>query len=358
MTTALTDFLIPPGTSVKDAMARLEETEERILFVADSDQTLLGSVTDGDIRRWILAEGSLTADVGEVCNPSPTTVLRPYDLESIQNTMLERKIACIPVVDDSRRIVELLFWNAVFAQLTDRTPIVRLDTPVVIMAGGKGTRLEPFTRILPKPLIPLGDKTIIELIIDSFLGYGIDDFYISVNHKARIIKSFFEELEPHYSVQFLEEEKPLGTAGALSFLRNSDHETFIVTNCDILLRMEIPALLEAHKENKNSLTTVASMTSYKIPYGVCKIKNGGQLEEIIEKPEYDFLVNTGMYIVEKSALELIPEDSNFDMPDLITSLKEANRSVGIFPIAEKAWIDAGQWQEYKTAVDSLQKFTS
>ena len=285
MTSSVSQFLVDRTTDLRSAMEVLEKTERKIVFVVDADEAIFGSLTDGDIRRWILGEGGLDAEVQLICNRNPYYVTEHHDLASVKEAMLERKIDCIPVIDAANRIVKLLFWQDVFPEAEGRLTKPRLNVPVVIMAGGKGTRLEPFTRVLPKPLIPIGDKTVIETIIDQFTPYGITDFRISVHHKALLIKSFFEELRPSYSVQFLEEPTPLGTAGALKQLSDSEHSTFIITNCDILIDTDFAALLEFHSAQGNDLTIVASMTSYRIPYGICKIKNGGALHEIVEKPE-------------------------------------------------------------------------
>jgi hypothetical protein len=177
-------------------MRQLEENERRILFVVDLDDRLVGTMTDGDIRRWILAEGSLDGRVEQVCNAEPYIVTGSYDLAQVKQDMLVKKLGSIPVVDNGGQIVDFLFWENLFEADLLRKPGKTITLPVVIMAGGKGTRLDPFTRVLPKPLVPVGDKTVIEIIIDSFVACGVEKFFISVNYKSKIIKSYFEELAP------------------------------------------------------------------------------------------------------------------------------------------------------------------
>lgn len=345
-------FLISENDSIVAAMQRLNETAEKILFVTDIDRKLIGSVTDGDIRRWILAGGSLDESVNTVCNRKPFTVTEQYQLVAVRELMIENKLECIPVVNSSNFVVELLFWRDIF-QENARKPFKHLNIPVIIMAGGKGTRLDPFTKILPKPLIPIGDKPIIEIIIEKFREYGIPQYYISVNHKAKIIKSFFEELNPEYGIQFIDESIPLGTAGSLKFLQGRIEGSMVVTNCDIIISSDYSEIVDYHNDNDNDITLVASLKKYSIPYGICNLEKGGGFINIDEKPEYSFLVNTGFYILKSNVLDLIPKDTFFHMTQLIEAAKAAGKTVGVFPVSENSWIDTGEWDEYRKAVDRM-----
>jgi dTDP-glucose pyrophosphorylase len=346
-------FLVPRTNTIRQAMEQLEKTEEKIVFVVDEGSRLLGSLTDGDIRRWILSDGDLKAQVHLVCHHEPYVAEEGYDREQVRSDMLNRNLNCVPVVNPARMIVRLLFWKEMFQDAGLGKPKRRLDLPVVIMAGGRGTRLEPFTKILPKPLIPVGDRTMIEIIIDQFLPYGIDRFHLSVNYKAKIIKAFFEELSPGYSVTFLEEEEPRGTAGALRALCAPSPEPILVTNCDIVIQADYAELVAFHAAAEYDVTLVASLKDYHIPYGVCELESGGSLARITEKPSYNFLVNTGMYVLRRDRLSLIPEGGYCDMPDLLQRVKESGGRVGVFPISESAWIDTGEWAEYRRSLDHL-----
>ena len=346
----ITLLLIGRSLAIRQAMEQLEKTAQKVLFVVDDGKKLFGSLTDGDIRRWILAGGSIDATVEASCHRQPFRVEANYELEQVRAQMLERKISCVPIVNRGMEILDLLFWDDVFKEEPLHRRTRTLDIPVVIMAGGKGTRLDPFTRILPKPLIPIGDKTVIEIIIDSFLKHGVNHFFISVNYKSKIIKSFFEELAPSYTVEFIEEEMPLGTAGSLTLLRDRIPSNFLLTNCDIIISADYPDLIEFHLKNRHDITVVASMKHYRIPYGVCSIENGGILKVINEKPEYNFLVNTGMYVIGGSALRHIPERQMFHVTELIEKVQQAGGNVGVFPISDNAWIDTGEWSEYQKAL--------
>ncbi len=354
MNQELTAFLVNTDATVLQAMKQLEETAQKILFVVDKERRLIGSLTDGDIRRWILAAGNLQDTIEQICNKSPYHVGQNYDLEWVRGVMFERNIGCVPAVNDTRQIVELLFWESVFKDSGKQKLLAPIYLPVVIMAGGKGTRLDPFTRILPKPLIPLGDKAIIEHIIESFLKFGVSNFYLSVNHKSKIIKSYFEELRPSYRVEYIHEDKPLGTAGSLGYLRDRLEGSLIVTNCDILIEADYSELVEFHDKSKNDITIVGALKHYHIPYGICEIVNGGTLTKITEKPQYNFLVNTGMYVLRAETLRLIPADEVFHMTDLIGKTQERGGKVAVFPVSDKAWIDTGEWAEYRKALKQLQ----
>lgn len=358
MTEDVRPFLVSEKFTIRQAMEQLERTEERILFVVDSGSCLVGSLTDGDIRRWILSDGDLKAEVSLVCNRSPRVAELDFDVEQLRAEMLARNLSCVPVVSVAREIVKLVFWKDLFQSDIARASKQQLSLPVVIMAGGKGTRLAPFTNVLPKPLIPMGDRTVIEIIIDQFLPYGLDRFHLSVNYKSKILKSFFEELSPKYSVAYLEEREPRGTAGALRALYEDSRESLIVTNCDIIIQADLGDLVSFHTENNYDLTLVASLKDYKIPYGVCELEKGGSLAQIKEKPQYSFLVNTGMYVVRRDRLNLIPEDAHCDMTDFIETIKQKGGSIGVFPIGENAWIDTGEWTEYRRALDHLSRLSA
>ena len=343
-------LMIRHGSRIKEALKQLEETERKTLFVIDDEGRLIGTLTDGDIRRWILAEGSLDGVVEDICNITPRVVAIDYDVEQVKLEMLENKIGCIPVVNANREIIEVLFWENLFGEGVARKQVKPIDLPVVIMAGGKGTRLDPFTKILPKPLIPLGDKTVIEIIIDSFVACGAGKFYISVNYKSKIIKSYFEELDPEYEIEYIYEEKPLGTAGSLRYLCGKIDTSLIITNCDVIIKADYHDIVEQHLSSGNDITLVASLKNYSIPYGVCEIVNGGTLNKIREKPEYNFLVNTGMYVLEPETLEFIPENEFFHITHLIEKVKAEGGKIGVYPISDKSWIDTGEWAEYKKAL--------
>ena len=343
------ELIIEGNASLKEAMFALNKTARKILFVVDSDNKYVGSLSDGDIRRWILRSGDLQVAVHEVAAHNSFAPTYPYDSKVVGKIMQERDIDFVPVLNIDRQIINILNYEEVFQGSKKVKPSIPLGIPVVIMAGGKGTRLEPFTKILPKPLIPIGDKTILEMIIDKFLPFDVNHFYISVNFKASIIKAYLEDVNPDYAISYLEEDKPLGTIGPLFQLKGKVSSPVLITNCDILVDADFSDFLEHHRKTKNAITMVVSLRHYKIPYGVCEIENGGDVRKIHEKPEYNYLINTGMYIVNPEAIEMIPENEFFNMTDLMENVSKAGGRVGVYPINENAWSDTGEWDEFKRA---------
>lgn len=346
------NIIINKSATVKEAMKQLDKTAEKILFVVENGNKLIGSLTDGDIRRWILKDGDLNTVISEVCFKGTFFVNQHYKISDIKEEIKKRVISFIPVLNVEKEIVEILVWDKIFDGKLIRKIKDNLDAEVVIMAGGKGTRLDPFTKILPKPLIPIGDKSILEIIIEKFTDYQQSEFYISVNHKAKIIKSYFDEIQPDYKLNYIDEEKPLGTVGALRKLEGKVNKNILLTNCDIIIETDYVDLLKHHIAEKNDITIVASLKHYNIPYGICEIENGGKLINIKEKPEYDFLVNTGMYILNPGVLKCIPENEFYHITDLIEKIKSTHK-IGVYPISENSWIDIGEWVEYKKAINKF-----
>lgn len=346
-------FLILKNSTIKEALKRIDKGAKKIVFVVTERKELVGSITDGDIRRWILKTGGINGMVEQVYNNQPFKVSKNFVKDDIKKIVLKKLIEAIPVVDKNNRIIDILFWEKLFSEKIEKK-VANLAVPVVIMAGGLGTRLDPFTKIMPKPLIPIGEKPIIEIIMDKFAEFGMNDFYISINYKAQMIKAYFEDQQCKYNLTFIQENKPLGTGGSLKLLKNKFKSSFFVSNCDVIVNDDYTKIIDFHKKGQNKVTLVASIQHQIIPYGVCEIEKGGKLKRIIEKPEYDFLVNTGIYLIEPDILELIPNDALFHITDLIRKLKHNNLQIGVFPISEKSWIDIGQWEEYRKTLKALE----
>lgn len=350
----ISEFLIRHDAPVREAMQQLEASQRKTLFVVDDGGALFGTLTDGDVRRWILGGGELNGVVADACNRQPTMTRTSTDTDELKRLMIAKGITCIPVVDDAGHVTDVVQWEQLLgAEAAPEPERKHVDLPVVIMAGGFGTRLAPFTTVLPKPLIPIGGRTVIEMIMDAFTAYGVSDFYLSVNYKAKIIKSYFEELAPPYSVSYIHEDKPLGTAGSLSNLVGALGSDLIVTNCDVIVNADYHDLTQHHRSANNDVTVVVSLKHFTYPYGVCEIDEGGRLREIREKPQYDFLVNTGLYVLKPWVLELIPPGEHFHFTDLIAAVQAGGGRVGVYPISDKAWLDTGEWAEYRAAAANL-----
>ncbi|OEU63434.1 MAG: hypothetical protein BBJ57_08305 [Desulfobacterales bacterium PC51MH44] len=348
------DITIHPKATIKEAMEALDKTAEKVLLVVDENKVLIGSLTDGDIRRYILKGRDLTSVIEDAYKPNPVFVFQEdFDQEKIKAVFLKNKIDVIPILDQNRKVINFITWEKAFGN--NRKPVnQKLDTPVVIMAGGRGTRLEPFTKVLPKPLLPVGEKPVIDHIIDRFRDYGASEFYLTIHHMAKILRAYFEEKNPDYSIGFAEEDEPRGTAGSLTLLKDKLNRPFFVSNCDIIIEADYADIFRFHTNNNYDITLVASAKQYNIPYGICELNGSGSLERIQEKPEYSFLVNTGLYVLNPAVLELIPENQLFHITHLMDKVKENNGTIGVYPVSEKAWIDVGQWAEYRKALKVIE----
>ncbi len=343
------------ASSIRNAMKLLNSTGENCLLVVDQNDKLLGTLTDGDLRRSILKGSNIDAKIETSMNISPKILkFGEFNKKDAGSLMIKQKIDLLPILNEDYKVIDYLTWDMIFDKEVKKRENFLLNVPVVIMAGGKGTRMEPFTKVLPKPLIPIRNKTIVEHIIERFTEIGISEFYMTVNYKSKILKAYFEELKKDYKVKFLLEEKPLGTAGSLK-LFNTDNLTnsFFVSNCDIIVKENYGKIYEFHNKGNFSLTLVASTKNYEIPYGNCVLKTDGTLNYIDEKPKYDFLINTGLYVLKPEILKYIPSGEFFHITDLIEKLKSKKLKVGVFPIEDERWIDVGEWTEYKKAILKL-----
>lgn len=340
----INEYLATADISVVQAMEMIDKNAKGILFIVDEEGALTGSLTDGDIRRWIIKTGDLCATAKNLMNTN-VRYLFEADSENAEAVLEKNKISSIPVLDNRKKPVDIVFAgekNRV-ARITDSLKGI----PCVIMAGGKGTRLYPFTKILPKPLIPIGDIPIIERIMNRFNSYGITEFYITVNYKKEMIRSYFNELNPPYEIHYVEEDKPLGTAGSIKLIKKKFDSPVIITNCDILIEADYDKILKYHKEQANDLTLVSSLKNITIPYGVLHSKEDGIITSMEEKPQLSYFINTGMYIVNPEYIEEIPDDTFFHMTDLSEKLMKMDKKVAMYPISENSYLDMGQFEEMK-----------
>ena len=348
----VTKLIIDKTFTVRAALKQLDSEGKGFLAVADEENRLIGTITDGDIRRWILKNGSLDESIIEVMNKKPISLLIGEE-HNFKKVMLKHSIKALPILNGNREIVDILFSEDNL--LNEHKKFSLKEIPVVIMAGGLGTRLYPYTKILPKPLIPIGDTPIVERIIDKFTMFGVNNFYLTVNYKKNMIKSYFNELDKSYNIDYVEEDRPLGTGGSLYLLKDKIHETFFVSNCDILIDCDYESVYNHHKRSGNKITVVSSVKNFTIPYGVFNINNNGNIQEVNEKPEYSFLINTGMYVLEPEVIEDIPVGQFYNLPDIIEDYIKAGVKVGIYPISEQSWMDMGQISEMKEMVERIEE---
>ncbi|MFK7827699.1 MAG: nucleotidyltransferase family protein [Oligoflexales bacterium] len=343
-------LLVSPETSVSEAMSALDAAAEGFLLVVNEEGRLIGSLNDGDIRRYILKTGGIKGKVKDCTNFSPICVQDNTGIGAIKQLMIDKQIKYVPIIDAHNRIIEIVTWSKVFKSARKKV-YDELNVPVVIMAGGKGSRLEPFTKILPKPLIPIGEKPVIQIIMDKFHSQGVSNFHLILNYKGNLIKSYLESNnKSDYNINFIWEDSYLGTAGGLKYLPENISEPFIISNCDITVETDFHELVDYHLSNGNDLSIVGSFVKHKLPYGVLHFQENGDLNEIAEKPEYDFTINTGIYVLKRNCLNYIPPNREYHITDLVSDLLKKGRKVGVFPVSEKSFIDIGQWEEYRKNV--------
>ena len=342
---------IQGNKSILEALKLMDSSKARLLFVFDKNK-FEGLLTIGDIQRAILKDVNLAEPIFYILDKDKVYASADESLESIKKKSERMRAECMPVVDGDGNLVKVYSWKDLFGNKA-QTEYPSLNIPVVIMAGGMGSRLAPLTNIYPKPLIPIGEKTIVESIMDKFVNYNCHDFYMSVNYKADTIKNYFDFINnPEYNVSYFQEEKPMGTAGSLRLLKDKINSTFFVSNCDILIEEDYANILEYHRSNKNELTVVAAVKTISIPYGTIITGENGLLESIEEKPTLSFKINTGLYILEPSLLKDIP-DEFFHITHLMEKLKAQGRRVGVYPISQNDWKDMGDWKEYLKLIDVL-----
>ena len=347
--TDISRYLIPDDISVSEAVKQIDEGKKKVVFCTRDGQ-LSGCFTDGDMRRFILRDGDMRKPVSVAMNRNPIA-LSILQEGSARQFVEKNAVVAVPIINERREVVRICFrdWD-------EKGSIPRKldeDIPLVIMAGGKGTRLYPFTRILPKPLIPIGDMPIMDHIINHFGEYGIKDVYMILNHKRNMIKSYYNEVNLPYHIEYVDEDQFLGTGGGLSLLKGKINTTFFLSNCDCLLDADYVCMYDYHKEHKNALTIIVSMKNVPIPYGVVNLHEDGTIETMREKPEYDFLINTGIYLVEPFVIDFLKEGEQIGMPDVAKRLIEAGYRVGGYPITEKSWLDMGQLNEMQNMMREL-----
>ena len=340
-------LFITEEATILEAMKRMDETSKKVLFVV-KDGKLVAAISDGDVRRAILAGKQLSEKIEDIANYKPKYILEGEDVDP-SKYMKKKSVEAVPIVDENKKILSIHFWNDVVVKRRRS----KLTTPVVIMAGGKGTRLYPYTKILPKPLIPIGELPVAEIIMDRFHKFGCKEFFMIVNHKKNMIKSYFSDISKSYSIDYVDEDIPLGTGGGIGLLKGKVSETFILSNCDIIIEENFVDIYKHHVKENNMITMICSLKNFSIPYGVVEFGEGGSIKAMKEKPSMSFFTNTGCYIVEPQVIDMIGENEEIGFPDIIQRCKDHGYNVGVYPINENAWMDMGQLDELKKMQDRL-----
>ena len=342
---------ISDDVSIIQALRHMDKEKVKLLLVFENEN-FVGILTIGDIQRAIIKQISLDCPVSLILDKNKKYATKNESMESIREKMIRLRAECMPVLDEGGNLVDVYFWNEIFKK-SEPEQREKIELPVVIMAGGKGTRLKPITNVIPKPLVPIGDKTILEVIMDQFENIGCHKFYMSVNYKADMMKYYLNQLEHKYDIEFFMEDKPLGTIGSVSLLKGKITTPFFVSNCDSINEQDYRDVYDYHKSNNNDLTLVTMVKSFRIPYGVIETGEDGLMIGLKEKPEQTYMVNTGVYILNPELISEIPEGEFFHITQLMEKVKARGGRVGCFPVSEGAWKDMGEWPEYLKMIKVL-----
>ena len=351
MLSKIENQIIKPSTKLLDAMKVMDAQKVKTLFVFEKKH-FEGLLTIGDIQRAIIRNVSLSSPVSHILDKNKIYGFLTDGEDAIKEKMRRLRAEVMPILDEKGELVDVWFWKDLSKKM-EVAPREKIDLPVVIMAGGKGTRLKPITNVIPKPLVPIGDKTILEEIMDQFEGIGCKKFYMSVNYKSDMMRFYLDQLDHHYDIEFFEEPKPLGTIGSVALLKGKINTPFFVSNCDIIIDQDYRDVYDYHRENHNELTIVTAVKSFRIPYGVIETGENGLMTGLKEKPELAYMINTGVYILNPECMDEIPAGEFFHITHLMEKIKSRGGRVGCFPVSEHAWRDMGEWPEYLKMIKVL-----
>lgn len=339
--------LLPETATIRDAIESLDTTGSQIVMIVDEKDKLLGTITDGDIRRAILRGGALEETVSAVMFREPTIAHAGDSRDSILSIIRTKLLHQIPVVDDDGRVVALETVDGLIQESHQ-------ESWVVLMAGGLGSRLSPLTDDTPKPLLAVGNKPILETILDGLASHGFRRVFIAVNYRADMVMDHFGDgADRGLEISYLREDKRLGTAGALSLLPEIPSTPLLVMNGDLLTNLNFGHLLTYHREHENKATVCVREETTQIPYGVVEVADN-RIVSLEEKPIHRHYINAGIYALDPAALALVPTDSYFDMTSLIAALMEKDEAVSVFPIRE-FWMDIGRRDDFDTANEQYER---
>ena len=328
------------------------------LFIVNNNNKLIASISGGDLRNALLKGRKLSDHVFSLANYNPKFIYSS-DKKNLKNKLKKLfkkyKLELIPILDEKKSIKNVIRWADFFGKKRKISKKIatsyKKNLDVVIMAGGKGTRLKPFTEVLPKPLMPIKNKTIIENILNFFKKNGFNKFFITINFKSEILKAYFKEISGNYSIRFIEEKKPLGTIGSIKLIK-SNKKNMIIANCDVIYKINLRRFIENHVKKNFDISFVASNKRLEVPYGVCRFKNN-KFDKFEEKPELFFYINTGLYIIKSRLKKLIPKNKKFNATDLINLANLKKYKIGIYKIKDNQWFDTGQWSELSKTIKNL-----
>jgi len=349
------NILINQDISFNQAIKKLNITGEKCLIVVDKNKRLIGSLSDGDVRKSLFKGNSLRTSIKKFINRE-CLFCRDTDLDikKLKKTMTEKRIYVVPIINKINKVISVINLEDLDNKnfFFNKNKIKKIG--VIIMAGGLGTRMKPFTDILPKPLLPIKNKTAIDHIIENFISIGFKEINLSINYKSRILKAYFEEKKHNIKINYIDETKPLGTAGCIKLIDKKKYSDLFVVNCDMISNFNLTNPIFFHKNNNSDFTLFCSAKNFQIPYGVVSIDKNNLLIDIKEKPKFNFFINLGMYIFKTSLIDLIPKDKIiFDFDYFINLAKNKKKIISLYPVDEKSWFDIGQWSDYKNFLNQI-----
>ena len=364
----ISKIVVEKEISILEALQRLNDIGAKTLFVAEND-ILIGSISDGDVRRGLIKGIDLNDSIQDIYNQNVRYVYQWENIQKAHDFLKQFGVFIVPIVDENKHIIR--FVSSIEQEEPPPEVIHDLgnfeDIPIVIMAGGKGTRLDPITRILPKPLIPLGETPMVEMVLNQFSKVGGRTFYLTLNYLGKMIENYFEGSgflaeNPEHKLHYLYEKKFLGTAGGLSLFLDAwknehagEPKAIILSNSDILVDVDLNEVYRQHIASQDILTIITTTQHHHVPYGVIHLNEQNKLDRIEEKPTLTFEVNTGVYFIHPRIFDYIPADTVLQMDTLIHKLLEQNEHIGTFSIPSQSYIDFGQWDEYHKNVTHLTK---
>ena len=342
-------LLISESDTVKKAIIKMKKNGARTVVITNSKKFLLGTLSAGDIQKALIKNKSLNSSVKNIYNKNPKKILvKNLNTKILDKAFIDGQYGLIPIVNNSNIIQRIITWDDVFNPDNELNKLKKIE--IIIMAGGRGERLKPYTKVLPKPLVPINSKPMLEHIIENFSYFNFNKFHLILNHQANLIKSYFESSENNnYKINFVKEPKPLGTAGGIYYAKKIKSNDFMIANCDTLFRIDYLKFFNTHKKNNNLITLVVSKERHVFPYGSCKISSD-RLISFKEKPKFNFITSTGLYFAKKEVIKLIPKNKFFNMTDLINKCLKLKKKIGVYQISNESWTDLGQLSDFKKAL--------